>query len=170
MLFNWKQNSFVARKKKSSLCLSINIYFTSLFVHTVYTGSRLQWVRLISPPTYNEQFSFASFARYKRGPSVLVDCYITPLHTVFCMQTYVLLCIVVAWLVLSELFPSHVRGRAISVSTVFNWGTNLVVALTFLNLMSKFSMSLHDEALCTVKLSIDLVGKFLQNDSAFFGE
>ncbi len=40
----------------------------------------------------------------------------------------------VFWLVLSEIYPLRVRGRAMSVGTVANWGTNLLVALTFLTL------------------------------------
>ena len=40
----------------------------------------------------------------------------------------------VFWLVLSEIYPLGVRGRAMSVGTVANWGSNLIVALTFLTL------------------------------------
>lgn len=38
----------------------------------------------------------------------------------------------VFWLVLSEIYPLRLRGRAMSVGTVANWGANLIVALTFL--------------------------------------
>jgi hypothetical protein len=30
-----------------------------------------------------------------------------------------------------------VKGRAIAIATVFNWGTNLIVTFTFLDVMSK---------------------------------
>jgi sugar porter (SP) family MFS transporter len=40
----------------------------------------------------------------------------------------------VFWLVLSEIYPLRIRGRAMSVGTVANWTANLVVALTFLTL------------------------------------
>lgn len=40
----------------------------------------------------------------------------------------------VFWLVLSEIYPLRIRGRAMSVGTVANWGGNLAVALTFLTL------------------------------------
>ena len=46
----------------------------------------------------------------------------------------------VSWLLLSELFPVHIRGRAIAMATVFNWGANFIVALTFLNIMSKLKI------------------------------
>ena len=40
----------------------------------------------------------------------------------------------VFWLVLSEIYPLGIRGQAMSVGTVANWGYNLIVALTFLTL------------------------------------
>jgi len=40
----------------------------------------------------------------------------------------------VFWLVLSEIYPLGIRGRAMSVGTVTNWGGNLIVALSFLTL------------------------------------
>ncbi len=40
----------------------------------------------------------------------------------------------VFWLLLSEIYPLSVRGRAMSVGTLANWTANLAVALTFLSL------------------------------------
>ncbi len=40
----------------------------------------------------------------------------------------------VFWLVLSEIYPLRIRGRAMSVGTVANWIANLIVALSFLTL------------------------------------
>ncbi|HVA85460.1 MAG TPA: sugar porter family MFS transporter [Candidatus Saccharimonadales bacterium] len=40
----------------------------------------------------------------------------------------------VFWLMLSEIYPLRVRGRAMSVGTVANWSANLIVALSFLTL------------------------------------
>ncbi|MBU6443272.1 MAG: sugar porter family MFS transporter [Alphaproteobacteria bacterium] len=39
------------------------------------------------------------------------------------------------WLLISEIFPLGVRGRAMGVATVANWGFNLLVALTFLQML-----------------------------------
>jgi SP family galactose:H+ symporter-like MFS transporter len=39
------------------------------------------------------------------------------------------------WLLISEIYPLAVRGAAMSVATVANWGMNLVVAVTFLSLV-----------------------------------
>ena len=41
------------------------------------------------------------------------------------------------WLIISEIYPLKVRGRAMSFATMISWACNLVVALTFLTLMSK---------------------------------
>lgn len=38
----------------------------------------------------------------------------------------------ICWLVISEIYPTQIRGLAMSVATVANWSFNLVVALTFL--------------------------------------
>ena len=40
----------------------------------------------------------------------------------------------VFWLMLSEIYPLRIRGRAMSVGTVANWSGNLIVALSFLTL------------------------------------
>jgi sugar porter (SP) family MFS transporter len=40
----------------------------------------------------------------------------------------------VFWLMLSEIYPLDVRGRAMSVGTLANWAANLMVALSFLTL------------------------------------
>jgi SP family galactose:H+ symporter-like MFS transporter len=36
---------------------------------------------------------------------------------------------------ISEIYPVRVRGVAMSIATIMNWGMNLVVALTFLSLV-----------------------------------
>ena len=41
----------------------------------------------------------------------------------------------VFWLMISEIYPLRVRGRAMSTATIVNWGTNLLVAITFLSLI-----------------------------------
>jgi MFS transporter, SP family, galactose:H+ symporter len=40
----------------------------------------------------------------------------------------------VFWLILSEIYPLRIRGRAMSVGTAANWAANLFVALSFLTL------------------------------------
>lgn len=41
----------------------------------------------------------------------------------------------VFWLMISEIYPLKIRGRAMGIATVMNWSSNLVVALTFLSLL-----------------------------------
>lgn len=49
-----------------------------------------------------------------------------------------LLCLV-TWLVLSEIFPAGVRGRAFAFITCFNWAANLLVTFSFLNVIGTFA-------------------------------
>jgi MFS family permease len=41
----------------------------------------------------------------------------------------------IAWLIIAEVYPLRVRGLAMSVATVSNWGFNFLVALTFLSIV-----------------------------------
>lgn len=47
----------------------------------------------------------------------------------------------VFWLMISEIYPLRVRGQAMAVATVANWGANLLVALTFLSLLHSLGRS-----------------------------
>jgi SP family galactose:H+ symporter-like MFS transporter len=40
----------------------------------------------------------------------------------------------VFWLLISEIYPLKIRGLAMSIASIANWGANLIVALTFLTL------------------------------------
>lgn len=40
------------------------------------------------------------------------------------------------WLLIAEIYPLRVRGKAMSVATVANWTSNFVISLTFLGLVS----------------------------------
>jgi sugar porter (SP) family MFS transporter len=42
----------------------------------------------------------------------------------------------VFWLLISEIYPVRIRGRAMSVATMANWGANFVVTISFLTLLS----------------------------------
>jgi sugar porter (SP) family MFS transporter len=42
----------------------------------------------------------------------------------------------VFWLLIAEIFPLAVRGRAMSLASLSNWGFNLLVTLTFLDLIN----------------------------------
>ncbi|XP_072046507.1 solute carrier family 2, facilitated glucose transporter member 10-like [Amphiura filiformis] len=61
----------------------------------------------------------------------------------------------VTWLILSEIFPAGVRGRAVSFASVFNWSTNILVSATFLDVLSSIGTSwtfLIYSAICGVSI------------------
>lgn len=45
--------------------------------------------------------------------------------------------LLVPWLVLSEIFPGGIRGRAMALTSSMNWGINLLISLTFLTVTGK---------------------------------
>ncbi|KAM7006313.1 solute carrier family 2, facilitated glucose transporter member 10 [Tautogolabrus adspersus] len=45
------------------------------------------------------------------------------------------------WLLLSEIFPAAVRGRAFAFTNCFNWAANLLVTFTFLNFIDWIGLS-----------------------------
>ena len=47
----------------------------------------------------------------------------------------------ICWLIIAEIYPTRIRGLAMSIATVTNWGFNLVVALTFLPMIDKLGQS-----------------------------
>jgi len=57
-----------------------------------------------------------------------------------CLLTYIMGFAVglgpVSWLMISEIFPLQMRGPAMAVCTMFNWGFNFAIAYTFLTLTS----------------------------------
>ncbi|XP_035310522.1 solute carrier family 2, facilitated glucose transporter member 10 isoform X1 [Cricetulus griseus] len=47
----------------------------------------------------------------------------------------------VTWLVLSEIYPMEIRGRAFAFCSSFNWAANLFISLTFLDLIGAIGLS-----------------------------
>ena len=47
----------------------------------------------------------------------------------------------VFWLLIAEIFPLALRGRAMSLATIANWGFNLIVSVTFLDIVAMFGSS-----------------------------
>jgi sugar porter (SP) family MFS transporter len=45
------------------------------------------------------------------------------------------------WLLIAEIYPLKVRGLAEATAATFNWGSNLIVSLTFLTLLEKLGAS-----------------------------
>uniref|UniRef100_A0A8D0N6A9 Solute carrier family 2, facilitated glucose transporter member 10 n=1 Tax=Sus scrofa TaxID=9823 RepID=A0A8D0N6A9_PIG len=49
--------------------------------------------------------------------------------------------ILVTWLVLSEIYPVEIRGRAFAFCNSFNWAANLFISLSFLDLIGAIGLS-----------------------------
>ncbi|XP_062981779.1 solute carrier family 2, facilitated glucose transporter member 12 [Elgaria multicarinata webbii] len=45
-----------------------------------------------------------------------------------------------SWLVLSEIFPGGIRGRAIALTSSMNWGVNLLISSTFLTITDRIGL------------------------------
>src|SRR4029434_6573914 len=61
----------------------------------------------------------------------------TGLCVCVCVLVCVCACVCVCkcvCVVLSEIFPTGIRGKAVSVVSAFNWATNLIISMTFLTL------------------------------------
>lgn len=56
-----------------------------------------------------------------------------------CVPRNSLALISVTWLVLSEIYPEEIRGRAFAFCSSFNWAANLFISLTFLDLIGEYS-------------------------------
>ena len=48
----------------------------------------------------------------------------------------------VVWTVINEVFPGHIRGRAVAVATAVNWGSAFLVSQFFLSLIGAIGNSL----------------------------
>ena len=47
----------------------------------------------------------------------------------------------IPWLMMTEIFPLQLRGRAVSAATMTSWGGNLIVSFTFLSLLNAIGPS-----------------------------
>ncbi len=47
----------------------------------------------------------------------------------------------VTWTVINEIFPGHIRGRAVAVATAVNWGAAFLVSQSFLSLIEAMGIS-----------------------------
>jgi len=54
------------------------------------------------------------------------------------------------WLVISEIFPLHVRGLAMSLATAIQWLANFVVSITFLSMLNQLGSSVTFYCFATV--------------------
>lgn len=62
---------------------------------------------------------------------------LTVLSVIFYIASFAISLGPIFWLMISEIYPLNIRGRAMSLATVANWGFNMLVASTFLTLIEK---------------------------------
>jgi sugar porter (SP) family MFS transporter len=64
---------------------------------------------------------------------------------VICLMAYVASFAIslgpIFWLLIAEIYPLRIRGLAEGTAATFNWGSNLIVSLTFLTLLEKLGAS-----------------------------
>jgi sugar porter (SP) family MFS transporter len=58
----------------------------------------------------------------------------------------------IMWLMISEIYPLRVRGLGSSLATTANWGSNMIVALTFLTLIEYFGAHVTFLIYCAISL------------------
>jgi len=62
---------------------------------------------------------------------------ITVLSVIFYIASFAISLGPIFWLIIAEIYPLNVRGRAMSLATLSNWAFNMAVASTFLTLTEK---------------------------------
>lgn len=62
---------------------------------------------------------------------------VTVLCIIFYIASFAISLGPIFWLMISEIYPLRIRGRAMSLATVANWGFNMLVASTFLTLTER---------------------------------
>lgn len=76
------------------------------------------------------------FAFYSPNLSGAVKI-ITMISVMFYIASFAISLGPIFWLMIAEIYPLKIRGRAMSLATVANWGFNMIVASTFLTLIEK---------------------------------
>ena len=51
--------------------------------------------------------------------------------------------LLVVYVVISEIFPTGVRGKAVSVVSAVNWATNLLISMTFLTVTGVYEQGMN---------------------------
>uniref|UniRef100_A0A6J0SFI4 Solute carrier family 2, facilitated glucose transporter member 10 n=1 Tax=Pogona vitticeps TaxID=103695 RepID=A0A6J0SFI4_9SAUR len=109
--------------------------------------------RMTTTPSHTEQTHFLnqSVERNEHGTFTSVDE--APLKKHMLLNWITLLSLMafvsafsigfgpMTWLVLSEIYPASIRGRAFAFCNSFNWAANLLISLTFLDLIDAIGIS-----------------------------
>ncbi|XP_063814997.1 solute carrier family 2, facilitated glucose transporter member 10 [Pseudophryne corroboree] len=104
-----------------------------------------------SPMTRTQVFTTGFISRNTSSPQGTSLSSIEPDHSVLNWITLLSLMAFVSafsigfgpmtWLVLSEIYPTEIRGRAFAFCNCLNWGTNLLITLSFLDVIESIGLS-----------------------------
>ncbi|XP_042321858.1 solute carrier family 2, facilitated glucose transporter member 10 isoform X2 [Sceloporus undulatus] len=109
--------------------------------------------RIATIPSHTEQVPFLnrSFEGKEQGPSSSVSeapskkymllNWITLLSLMAFVSAFSIGFGPMTWLILSEIYPASIRGRAFAFCSSFSWAANLLISLTFLDLIDAIGLS-----------------------------
>src|SRR5215467_4103841 len=99
----------------------------------------------------------AAFAFLDRRPATGGGPSVTGIVTLIAMVVYIASFAFslgpVVWTLIAEIYPNRIRGKAMAVTTAFNWGAAFIVSATFLSIMNAIGESttfLIFAALCVI--------------------
>ncbi|KAM9296544.1 LOW QUALITY PROTEIN: solute carrier family 2, facilitated glucose transporter member 10 [Gastrophryne carolinensis] len=97
---------------------------------------------LYSSHSGSEQLKYPeSFSREQKFASHALLTWITLLSLMAFVSAFSIGFGPMTWLVLSEIYPAEIRGRAFAFCNSLNWATNLLVTLTFLDVIESIGLS-----------------------------
>ncbi|XP_059836774.1 solute carrier family 2, facilitated glucose transporter member 10 [Hypanus sabinus] len=140
-LLNMSHNLSLSIQDKQHLTLDVQKNSTLVSEHAMdilSTPSTLD-IGLLSRKTRNHDMKTPrrSFKTSKH----LVLNWITLLSMMTFVSAYSIGFGPMTWLVLSEIFPAGIRGRAFAFSSTFNWAANLIITVTFLDVIDTIGLS-----------------------------
>ncbi|XP_072098650.1 solute carrier family 2, facilitated glucose transporter member 10 [Mobula birostris] len=140
-LLNMGRNSSLSVQDRQRLTLDVKKHSTLVSEHAmdlISTPSTLD-IGLRSRQTQNHDMKIPrkSFETSRH----LVLNWITLLSMMGFVSAYSIGFGPMTWLVLSEIFPTGIRGRAFAFSSSFNWAANLIITVTFLDVIDTIGLS-----------------------------
>lgn len=104
-------------------CLQEHVWSSGAWPHTNLTPLKITLFFQVASP------EFIDYLNLQQGKAILSKTTSSFLPSIS-----------VSWLVLSEIFPGGIRGRAMALTSSMNWGINLLISLTFLTVTGKISL------------------------------
>ncbi|HVT21700.1 MAG TPA: sugar porter family MFS transporter [Mycobacteriales bacterium] len=122
----------------TSVALAVFVGLTN-FVTTIVAALLMDWVgrrRLLLPGTVILTVALFALGAYFHWSALNQD------HSwvgLVCLIVYIIGFAIglgpVFWLMISEIYPLHLRSKAMAIATAFNWGANFIVSYYFLQMV-----------------------------------